>query len=85
MCRRKENLCMITGICWGCAEEKEDCHVLSQLFEVEKGGLLRTKLQEKNTVNVTLCVWSVWGLSLRKLSMSMKATLIASVSLEGKI
>lgn len=47
MCRRKENLCMITGICWGCAKEKEDCHVLSQLFEVEKAGLLRTKLQEK--------------------------------------
>lgn len=47
MCRRKEYLCMITGVCWGCAKEKEDCHVLSQLFEVEKGGLLRTKLQEK--------------------------------------
>lgn len=85
MCKRKENLCTITGICGGCAKEKEDCHVLSQVFEEEKGGLLRTKLQEKNTVNVTLCVWSVWSLTLRKLSMSMKATLIANVSLEGKI
>lgn len=47
MCKRKENLCTITGICAGCAREKEDCHVLSQVFEVEKGGLLRTKLQEK--------------------------------------
>lgn len=47
MCKRKENLCTITGICGGCAREKEDCHVLSQLFEEEKGGLLRTKLQEK--------------------------------------
>lgn len=47
MCKRKENLCTITGICGGCAKEKEDCHVLSQVFEEEKGGLLRTKLQEK--------------------------------------
>lgn len=47
MCKRKENLCMITGVCWGYVKEKEGCHVLSQLFEVEKEGLLRTKLQEE--------------------------------------
>lgn len=58
MCKQKENLCMITGICWGCAKEKEDCHVLSQLFEVEKEGLLRTKLWEE-IWGMLLCVFDL--------------------------